>query len=54
VAIYLLDETMAGALTWIWLITAFWIVIRALFGVIRIWPGLGNSPLKMKRARPNF
>jgi MATE family multidrug resistance protein len=54
VAIYLLDETMAGALTWIWLITAFWIVIRALFGVIRIWPGLGNSPLKMKRSRPNF
>jgi MATE family multidrug resistance protein len=45
-AIYLLDETVAGALTWIWLITAFWIVIRALFGVIRIWPGLGNSPLK--------
>ncbi|MDH3877777.1 MAG: MATE family efflux transporter [Desulfobacterales bacterium] len=54
VAIYLLDETMAGALTWIWLITAFWIAIRALFGVIRIWPGLGNSPLKMKRSRPNF
>jgi len=54
VAIYLLDETMTGALTWIWLITAFWIVIRALFGVIRIWPGLGNSPLKMKRSRPNF
>jgi MATE family multidrug resistance protein len=54
VAIYLLDETMTGALTWIWLITAFWIAIRALFGVIRIWPGLGNSPLKMKRSRPNF
>ncbi len=48
IAIYLLDETMAGALTWIWLITAFWIVIRALLGVIRIWPGLGNSPIKRK------
>ncbi len=54
VTIYLLDEAMAGALTWIWIITAFWIIIRALFGVIRIWPGLGNSPLKMKRSRPNF
>jgi MATE family multidrug resistance protein len=53
-AIYLLDEAMVGALTWIWIITAFWIIIRALFGVIRIWPGLGNSPLKMKRSRPNF
>ena len=46
IAIYLLDETKAGAFTWIWVITAFWIVIRAAFGVIRIWPGLGNSPLK--------
>ncbi|MDX1708460.1 MAG: MATE family efflux transporter [Desulfobacterales bacterium] len=54
IAIYLLDEARAGALTWIWLITAFWIIIRALFGVIRIWPGLGNSPLKRKRSGPNF
>lgn len=48
VAIYLLDETTAGAFTWIWLITAFWIVIRALFGVIRIWPGVGKSPLRKR------
>lgn len=45
-AIYLLDETVSGALTRIWLITAFWIAIRALFGVLRIWPGIGKSPLK--------
>jgi MATE family multidrug resistance protein len=45
-AIYLLDETVSGALTWIWLITALWITIRALFGMIRIWPGVGKSPLK--------
>jgi MATE family multidrug resistance protein len=53
-AIYLLDETIAGALTWIWLITAFWIVIRALFGVIRIWPGVGNSPLKGNKEIDKF
>jgi MATE family multidrug resistance protein len=46
VAIYLLDETAPGALTWIWLITALWITIRAAFGVMRIWPGIGRSPLK--------
>jgi MATE family multidrug resistance protein len=46
IAIYLLDETVPGALTRIWLITAFWIVIRAVFGVVRIWPGVGKSPLK--------
>jgi MATE family multidrug resistance protein len=46
IAIYLLDETAPGALTWIWLITAMWITIRAVFGVMRIWPGIGHSPLK--------
>jgi MATE family multidrug resistance protein len=46
VAIYLLDESAPGALTWIWLITACWITIRAGFGVMRIWPGIGKSPLK--------
>jgi MATE family multidrug resistance protein len=48
IAIYLLDETVSGALTWIWLITACWITLRAAFGVIRIWPGVGKSPLKNK------
>jgi MATE family multidrug resistance protein len=46
----LLDENRPGALTWIWVITAIWIVIRALFGMIRIWPGIGNSPLTVSKA----
>ena len=45
IAIYLLDENVSGALTWIWIITGCWITIRAGFGVMRIWPGLGRSPL---------
>ncbi|MBW2436046.1 MAG: MATE family efflux transporter [Deltaproteobacteria bacterium] len=45
-AIYLLDEAASGALTWIWLITALWIAIRAVFGMVRIWPGIGRTPLK--------
>ena len=46
IAIYLLDETVSGALMWIWLITGCWITIRAGFGVLRIWPGIGKSPLR--------
>lgn len=46
IAIYLLDETAPGTLTWIWFITAAWITIRAVFGMVRIWPGLGNCPLR--------
>lgn len=45
-SIYLIDKTASGALTWIWLITVMWITIRAAFGVMRIWPGIGQSPLK--------
>jgi MATE family multidrug resistance protein len=34
-----------GALTLVWIITGVWIGIRALFGMTRIWPGFGASPL---------
>ena len=48
IAIYLLDESVSGALTRIWIITGCWITIRAVFGVLRIWPGIGKSPLKKR------
>jgi len=44
----LLDESRQEALTWIWIVTTIWIVIRAFFGMARIWPGIGNSPLANK------
>jgi len=33
-------------LVYIWLATALWTIIRACFGLARIWPGVGNAPLK--------
>ena len=30
----------------IWIMTGFWIFIRSLLGVVRIWPGIGKAPLK--------
>ena len=53
VGLILLDETRPGALTWIWIITAIWIVIRAALGMLRIWPGIGNSPLAKSKALKN-
>lgn len=38
-------------LVWIWLATALWIGVRAGFGVARIWPGIGASPLAGRRGR---
>jgi multidrug resistance protein, MATE family len=32
-------------LVYIWLATALWTVIRAGFGLVRIWPGIGDAPL---------
>ncbi len=34
-------------LDWIWMMTAAWIGVRATMGVIRIWPGVGNSPFRV-------
>jgi MATE family multidrug resistance protein len=45
-AVILLDKTRPDALTWLWLITCAWIWMRAVFGVLRVWPGIGKSPLK--------
>jgi MATE family multidrug resistance protein len=50
--IWLLDESGPAALAWVWGITAGWILIRALFGVARIWPGIGASPFAAA-ARPD-
>ena len=45
-AIQLLDLSQPGNFTQIWLIIAFWILIRGLLGVLRIWPGIGKAPLR--------
>jgi len=49
-ALYGIDPTDPRALTLIWLVTAGWISIRTLFGLTRIWPGFGTSPLKLSRS----
>jgi len=44
-ALATLDVRAPGALVHVWLVTAAWIAIRAAFGVARVWPGVGRSPL---------
>lgn len=36
----------AASLAWVWGMTAGWIGVRAAFGALRIWPGLGAAPLR--------
>ena len=42
----LLDQNRSGALTWVWVITGVWIALRALLGLLRLWPGIGRAPLR--------
>jgi len=49
IALYAIDPTGPNALTVIWAITAGWIAIRTAFGMARIWPGFGASPLMLSR-----
>jgi MATE family multidrug resistance protein len=49
VALYGIAPAGPDALTVIWIITAGWITIRTVFGMARIWPGFGSSPLKLSR-----
>ncbi len=44
VGLWLVEETAGDALTWVWVASGVWISVRALFGVLRIWPGIGRSP----------
>ena len=43
-----LDLARPDALVWIWGITGGWVAGRAAFGVLRIWPGIGQSPFAPK------
>jgi MATE family multidrug resistance protein len=43
--IYLLETSGSSSLEMLWYITAAWIFVRAVAGIIRVWPGIGRSPL---------
>ncbi len=44
--LFALDLRHADALEHIWLVTGGWITVRSVFGLGRIWPGFGKSPLR--------
>jgi len=46
IALFALDLAAPDALTSIWIVTGGWITVRSVFGVGRIWPGFGRSPLR--------
>jgi MATE family multidrug resistance protein len=37
------EQGKLQTLSWVWTVTAVWVLVRAGFGVLRVWPGIGNS-----------
>ncbi|GAB4421850.1 MAG: MATE family efflux transporter [Anaerolineales bacterium] len=43
IGVYLIPSESRHALFWIWVVTGGWVAIRAAFGLLRIWPGIGQG-----------
>jgi MATE family multidrug resistance protein len=43
--LWFLGRSEVSSLIWIWILISVWNFLRGLFGLLRIWPGVGKSPL---------
>ena len=48
IGIWILEQSSISSLIWVWILIGGWNFLRGLFGILRIWPGIGNSPLRNK------
>ncbi len=46
IGIWLVDRSGIASLSLIWAVIGLWVIARAVFGSLRIWPGIGNSIFK--------
>jgi len=46
-ALLLIDTDAAGVYPLVWVATILWLGVRATLGTLRVWPGIGKSPLKV-------
>ena len=44
--LWLVEKSALTTLAWIWILVGIWNFLRGLFGMLRIWPGIGNSIFK--------
>lgn len=50
IGILTMDGLGKSSLPLIWYITGVWVFIRAVLGILRIWPGMSASPLKIEHS----
>lgn len=46
IMLLLIDTDADSAFTLVWVATAVWVGVRAALGIVRVWPGIGASPLR--------
>lgn len=49
--LFLINTTAENAFTLVWLAMVLWIFIRAIFGIIRVYPGIGNAPIGNQKVK---
>ena len=47
IALLLIDLTAPNAFMWVWIAIGLWVGVRAVWGTIRIWPGIGQHDLHL-------
>ena len=46
ISIWILEQSSYSSLVWVWILIGGWNILRGLFGILRIWPGIGQSIFK--------
>ena len=46
ISIWILEQSGNISLVWVWILIGGWNIVRGLFGILRIWPGIGQSIFK--------
>ncbi len=49
--LWLVESKGNGSLSWVWVMIGVWITLRAAFGLLRIWPGIGKSVFQGKNIK---
>jgi len=50
ISIWILEQSSSSSLVWVWILIGGWNILRGLFGILRIWPGIGQSIFKEIRS----
>lgn len=51
IGLFLIPIDHPSAFAWVWIVSVVWIAIRGFWGILRVYPGIGDSPFHRKSIR---